>query len=141
MDINSNNNLIKYVEANRNKTIQIGINDCNISTLEVIDLLTSSTYSTIKGKYKSYRKGLRLAQEMFGYTLISDLLQDIARPIALQRVHVGDILVKASLNESYSCCYICLGDCYFVANTLTNSTEIVYLSANELQELKAYRLK
>lgn len=142
MNISDTNKLIKYIEANRNKPIEIGLNDCNIIALEVIDLLTGSDYSQIKGQYKSYKKGLRLAKELFNYTFISDLLQDIAQPITIQRIHVGDILVN-QLKESdiYSCCYICIGDSFFVANSVTKQTEIVYLTTEELKELKAYRLK
>jgi hypothetical protein len=132
------NKLIKYVEANKNKKVEIGLNDCNVIALEVIDLLLQTNYSVIKGQYKSYKKGLRLANELFGFTYISDLLDSIASPIDNQLIQVGDILVKNT--DSYSCCYICIGKQFFVSNTDSKQTEIVNLTLEELNELKAYRL-
>jgi hypothetical protein len=137
--IKKHKELTEYVNANINRDLEIGINDCNIIVLEVIDMLTSSNYSSLKGQYKSYRKGLRLAQEQFGYTYISDLLDEIATPIEVQRIHIGDIIVRNL--DSYSCCLVSLGDGFYTQDTLTKQTKIVYLSAEELKEHKAYRLK
>uniref|UniRef100_UPI0040477A67 DUF6950 family protein n=1 Tax=Shewanella sp. TaxID=50422 RepID=UPI0040477A67 len=132
------NKLIKYIEDNKNKPITVGINDCNIIALEVIDLFLETKYSALKGQYKSYKKGLRLAKEAYGYTFVSELINDIALPIEIERISTGDILI--SNKELYSCCFIAVGNGFFTANITTNQTEIIFMSDFELKELKAYRL-
>jgi hypothetical protein len=131
--------LLRYINQQINQPLVVGVNDCNILALEVIDLLTGTSLAkTLKGKYKTNKKGLRLAFEAFGYTHLSKYLQNTAFEIDSCFAGIGDILVLDE--EHYSCCHIHLSNGFLVADTDNKKISIQHLEAKDIKQMKAYRL-
>ncbi|MGI2107327.1 DUF6950 family protein [Shewanella frigidimarina] len=108
MRIQKERELTRFVNKTQGQPFVIGITDCHIIALEVIDIYKGTNYTEqTKGKYKSFKKGMRIAFELTGCSCFSEFLEQIATPIDASLIQAGDIAVD--IRSGIDACLICLG--------------------------------